>query len=276
MAWLDSDWLYRTPLTFANHSGVNAPEGQITIPTAMGKFWENCLSTFNDVRLTAADGVTLLDWAFDGGTPSQANRTATIQIDETSHNVASLYGNEAASASVGAFLYWGNSAASSGWNNSINITTTPKSVLVDLSKPRGTTTVFYLKGSALTLGQVYYATEIRKRSADQTMIYWDLSNCVLRLRRENQQSFRNEEIAYVTFLILDQDGVDTTSAMTAVNSMVICDNHSISIPIKAGDNEKRYNLILTAGLVDEAGGVRIIEQRATLHVQNPTLHPAIT
>ena len=38
MAWFDDDWIYRMPLTFANHSGVAAPEGQITIPSTFGRF----------------------------------------------------------------------------------------------------------------------------------------------------------------------------------------------------------------------------------------------
>ena len=274
MAWLDENWLYRTPLTFANHSGVNAPEGQITIPKSMGKFWSNVLSSFNDVRITAADGVTLLDWAFHGGTPSQANRTCTIQIDDTDHNVASLYGNAVASASVGAFLYWGNSTngLASNANNSINITTTPKTVHAEVADPTSSATNFNLKCYMPSPDQLYPTHRIRKQVNDNVRIYWDLSNCVSKLKRHNQHSMRNEEIAYVQAVIYDQDGADTTSAMTVLNSITIGENYVVQMPIQAGTHEKRYIIIMTFGLVDEAGGLRVLDQRATLLVNNLGLH----
>lgn len=274
MAWYDKDWLYRAPLTFANHSGANEPEGQITIPKAMGKFWDNVLSTFNDVRITAADGVTLLDWAFHGGTPSQSNRTATIQIDQTNHNVASLYGNTAASASVGAFIYWGNetNGLASGVNNSINITTTPKSVLVDLSEPNSSAVNYVLKCYKAEPDQLYPTHRIRKQVNDEVRIYWDLSDCVSRLSRRSQLSNRSEEIAYATAAIYDQDGADTTSAMTVLNAIVIGPDYTVSMPIKSGTHEKRYIIIMTFGLVDDAGSMRVLDQRATLLVNNLGLH----
>jgi hypothetical protein len=272
MSWLGEDWLYRTPLTYANHSGLSAPEGQITIPTAMGKFWNNVLSTFNDVRVTSADGVTLLDWAFDGGVPSKANRTCTIQIDE--HDVATPYGNDASSASVGAFLYWGNYDANliSGENVSTNITTTPKTVSVELSDPSSANTNYRLKCYMPGPDQVNPTHRIRKQVADDVRIFWDLSDCVMKLGRRNQQSVRNEEIAYVKAIIYDQDGGDTTSAMTVLNSITIADDYVVQMPIKAGTHEKRYIIIMTFGLVDEAGGMRVLDQRATLLVNNLALH----
>ena len=267
MAWFDDDWIYRMPLTFANHSGF-------------GRFWDDTtgvLSNFNDVRITAADGVTLLDWAFHGGTPSKANRTATIQIDETNHNLSNLYGNAAASASVGAWLYWGNDAANlaSGANNSINITTTPKAVHVDVANPRSSSLAFYLQAQPIAVGQSFYPHEIRKGTADTTRIYWDLSSTLLRLRSHNQSSLHLEEIAYVTCIIYDQDGANTTAAMTTLNNITILPGDIVQMPITACDHEKRYSIIMTFGLVDPSGAVRVTEQRATLHVRNTGLHPAL-
>ena len=276
MAWYNGDWKYRTPLTIANHGGVSAPEGQITIPKSLGRFWDTVASNFVDVRVTAADGVTLLDWAFDGGTPSQANRTATIQIDD--HDVATPYGNAAASASVGAWLYWGNDTANlaSGANNSINITTTPKAVHLEVSDPLSSSTAFVVTCGGLSVDQAYNAGEFRKPVAAVTRLYWDLSGVVLSLKNPNQRSRHNEEIAYVTAIIYDQDGANTTSAMTTLNSITIGPGYVVQMPITAGDHEKRYSIHLTVGLVDEAGGIRVTDQRATLHVQNVAIHPALS
>lgn len=284
MAWFDEAWNYRIPLTFANHTvgnnaGAAAPEGQIAIPGSFGRFWDattGVLSSFNDVRVTAADGKTPLDWAFDG-TPSKTNRTCTIQIDETNHNVSNLYGSAAANASVGAWLYWGNDEnnLASGANNSINITTTPKVVSIDLTDPRTSATTFYLQINQMSVGQTYYDHEIRKGTADITRIYWDLSNLLLRFRDHNHASKRNEEIAYATCIIYDQDGADTTTAMTTKNDIKILPGGVVSMPIRGGDHEKRYAVCMTFGLVDHEGTVRVTDQKATLHVRNTGLHPAL-
>ena len=274
MGWYDEEWIYRAPVTVANHSGANSPEVQFTIPPAMGKFWTNVQSDFSDVRITAADGVTLLKWAFHGGTPSQANKTATIQVDETDHNVATLYGNSAASASVGMFMYWGNDTSNlaDGWDNSINITTTPKNGLIDLSAPGASSTNYVLQCYRPTPDQLYPSHRIRKQVNDQVLLYWDLSDCVGKLARHSELSTRDEEIAYVKAVIYDQDGADTTTAMTDLNSIAVGRNYVVSMPIKAGDHEKRYIIIMTFGLVNSAGSMRVLDQRATLLVNNLALH----
>jgi hypothetical protein len=277
MAWLDENWVYRMPLTIANHSGVAAPECTLTISPQNGKFFENVLSSFNDVRLTAADGVTLLDWAFDGGTPSKTNRTCSFHIASTNHNVSTLYGQAAQSASVGAFLYWGNveSNLASGANNSVNITVNgAKVVKQSLNAPGSSDTTYTLECYSPTPDQQYPRHRIRKQVNDATYIYWDLGGCVGNLPRANQQSLRNEEIAYVQTVIYDQDGNDTTSAMTTLNDIRLLDNSVIEMPIKAGTHEKRYIIIMTIGLVDESGRIRTLDQRATLLVENLGLHPS--
>ena len=282
MAWLDENWLYRAPLTIQNHTegnvqGSATPECTLTISPRMGKFWENVLTNFNDVRITAADGVTLLDWAFDGGTPSKTNRTCSFHIANTNHNVSTLYGSAAANANVNMFLYWGNNESNlaSGANNSVNITTnTAKVVLTSMSAPGSSETTFMLPCYMPAADSDYPRHRIRKQVNDTTYIYWNLSKCLATLSQRNQKSLRNEEIAYVKAIIYDQDGADTTSAMTVLNDLVVMDGNIVEMPIKAGDHEKRYIIIMTFGLVDESGRLRVLDQRATLLVDNLGLHPS--
>ena len=73
-------------------------------------------------------------------------------------------------------------------------------------------------------------------------------------------------------IIYDQDGNDTTTAMTDLNSIAIGQNYTVSMPIKAGTHEKRYIIIMTFGLVNGAGILRVLDQRATLLVNNLALH----
>jgi len=280
MAWLDSDWLYRIPLTIGNQNAgqnaVNAPECQFTVPTSAAHFWTNVLSTFNDVRLTAADGTTLLTFKFNG-TPSQANKTATIQIDDTNHNVVTLYGSNAGNASVGAWLYYGNAGnnVASGVDANTSITTnTAKAVHVPVGTAGNIANTYRVLVSAPSVEQLYPNSEFRKQVNDTTYIFWDLGPATAGLNLPSENRFDNEEIAYIKTIIYDQDGADTTSAMTVVDDITILDNHIVRMPIKAGDHEKRYIIIMTFGLVDAVGNVRVIDQRATIHVKNLGLHPA--
>ena len=281
MAWLDEGYRYRQPFTIANNdegnvSGVAAPEAILTIPKSFGKFWENIQSNFNDIRITAADGITLLDYAFDGS-PSIANREMTIQIDDTNHNVAALYANNnaAQNASVGCFLYYGNDDTNlaSGANNSTNITVnTAKAAEIDVSSPGSADLTFFLECSAPSADQLYPVHRIRKQVNDDTKIYWDLSPCIEMLNRPSRNSLRKEEIAYVKTVIYDQDGNNTTANMTVPNDIKVLQDYVVSMPIKAGDHEKRYIIIMTFGLVNDVAQVRVIDQRATLIVKNLALH----
>ena len=115
---------------------------------------------------------------------------------------------------------------------------------------------------------------MRKQVNDDVLIYWDLSGSVNRLVRRASTSHRDEEIAYVKSIIYDQDGNDTTAAMTTLNDIRIGHNYVVSMPIRAGTHEKRYIIIMTFGLVNSAGTMRVIDQRATLFVNNLSLHPS--
>ena len=278
MGWYNEAWQFRTALTINNHSGVNSPECEFTIPTALGKFWDNVLSNFNDVRITRADGVTALDFAFDG-TPSKTNKTATIQVDDTNHNVNTLYGNQgaAANASVGMFMYWGNDEQNlaSGVNNSTNVTSNSAKV-VDFSLAQAGSAAhdYMLNVSPAVADQVYPTHRIRKQVADDLMIYFNLSSAVSRLRRISEGSNRDEEIAYAKVQIFDQDGNDTTSAMCDLSRIAIGDDYTVAVPIRAGTHEKRYLIIMTFGLVSASGIMRVIDERATLLVNNLGLHPS--
>ena len=278
MGWYHRDWVFRAPLTINNHSGVNEPECEFTVPPAMGKFFDQVQSDFSDVRITRADGITALDFAFTGGTPSVANRACSIQVDNANHNVSTLYGGQsnAADAAVGAFMYWGNTDANlaSGVNNSINIGNSPKVIEIDLTAPGSSSSNYVLQCYRPLPDQQYPNHRIRKQVADDVIIYWDLSSCVSKLARKSELSHRDEEIAYVRASIFDQDGADTTSAMCDQSRIMIGQNYTVAMPIRAGTHEKRYIIIMTFGLVGSSGIMRVLDQRATLLVENLGLHPS--
>ena len=271
MAWFGEDWRFRLPLTIPNQGGPDTPECKFTVPKEAGKFWAQVADNFNDVRITEANGLTALSFKFDG-TPSKANKTATIEIDNHP-GLANLYGT--ANAAIGLHMYFGNTESNltSGVDANTSITVnSAKTPFIDLSSPASETNytfTCYVPGP----DDEYPRYRIRKQVNDNLRIFWELSACVMQFNRRSEQSLKNEEIAYVQCQIFDQDGADTTSAMTDLSAISIGENYVVQMPIKAGTHEKRYIIIMTFGLVSSSGTMRVLDQRATLLVDNLGLHP---
>lgn len=87
MAWL-TDWKYRKPITLSRASGaVTNYQMKLLVGESAGATGEDvdcggkCLSTFNDLRFTAADGFTLLDYWVESLSGTTPNQLATIWIE---------------------------------------------------------------------------------------------------------------------------------------------------------------------------------------------------
>ena len=115
MAWL-SNYSYRKSITLSRASGaVTNYQMKLLVGESSGATGENvdcggkCLSTFNDLRFTKADGTTLLDYwieSISGTTPNQL-ATVWIEFDSIGTGATTFY------------LYYGNAdatAVSSGAN----------------------------------------------------------------------------------------------------------------------------------------------------------------
>jgi hypothetical protein len=109
MAWL-TDWKYRKPITLSRASGaVTNYQMKLLVGESAGATGEDvdcggkCLSTFNDLRFTAADGFTLLDYWVESLSGTTPNQLATVWV-------------EFGSIGTGAtqfYMYYGNAGASS-------------------------------------------------------------------------------------------------------------------------------------------------------------------
>ena len=107
MAWL-SGWEYRKDITLARASGlVTNYQMKLLVGESSGATGENvdcggkCLSTFNDLRFTKADGITILDYwieSISGTTPNQL-ATVWIEFDSIGTSDTTFY------------MYYGNSGA---------------------------------------------------------------------------------------------------------------------------------------------------------------------
>lgn len=134
MAWL-TGWAYRKSITLSRASGaVTNYQMKLLVGESSGATGENvdcgglCLSTFNDLRFTAADGTTLLDYWIESITGTTPNQLATIWIEFNSIGTGDTtfylyYGHsDAAAYSNGAntFLFFddfpGSSIDTGKWN----------------------------------------------------------------------------------------------------------------------------------------------------------------
>lgn len=88
MAWLSSNWGYRKSITLSRASGaVSNYQMKILVGESSGAAGEdvdcggNCKSDFSDLRFTAADGTTLLDYWIESVSGTTPNQLAAIWVE---------------------------------------------------------------------------------------------------------------------------------------------------------------------------------------------------
>jgi hypothetical protein len=109
MNWL-TGWKYRKSITLSRASGaVTNYQMKILVGESSGASGDDvdcrgkCLSSFNDLRFTKADGVTLLDYWIESISGTTPNQLATVWVEFDSIETAATtffmyYGNVSASA----------------------------------------------------------------------------------------------------------------------------------------------------------------------------------
>jgi hypothetical protein len=142
MSWLEG-WTYRKAVTLSRASGaVTNYQMKLLVGESSGATGENvdcgglCASDFDDLRFTAADGTTLLDYWIESVSGATPNQLATIWIEFDSIGTGATtfymyYGNsDAAAVSNGAntFLFFdhfeGSSLNGDNWFHWLNNGTT--------------------------------------------------------------------------------------------------------------------------------------------------------
>lgn len=84
MSWYDEDYQKRAAITVHEGSATATADVDITIPPDWDDFWEAIDASGNELRITAADGYTLVTYDVDkpgGGAFSKASRSGRIRID---------------------------------------------------------------------------------------------------------------------------------------------------------------------------------------------------
>ena len=104
-AWLNNQWGFRCPVTVVNNSGSTLTNYQVDVSLGSTFNFAAALSNGADVRFTASDGVTPLNfWIASWNSPSSANIWVLVPSLPTSGTTI--------------YLYYGNPAATSASNGS--------------------------------------------------------------------------------------------------------------------------------------------------------------
>ena len=169
MAWADG-WSYRKSITLSRASGaVTNYQMKILIGESSGATGEDvdcgglCLSSFNDLRFTTADGLTLLDYWIESLTGTTPNQLATVWVEMPA------IGTDATQF----YMYYGNSSAAA-YSNGVNTFLFFDHFDGDLSKWTGDTasaaiassvcTVTDIDGTLKTIRSSYFSGDIALRA----------------------------------------------------------------------------------------------------------------
>lgn len=108
MSWI-TNWSYRKSITLARASGaITNHQMKLLVGESSGAVGEDvdcegkCLSTFNDLRFTASDGTTLLDYWIESISGTTPNQLATVWIEF----------NSIGTSDTTFYMYYGNAGAS--------------------------------------------------------------------------------------------------------------------------------------------------------------------
>lgn len=235
---------YRRPIAIDNSGGASGAFGwSITLPKFDDLFWDNIRSSAEDLRITGADGQTII--TFEAASFSTSTRTVTIEVASDTA--------EAGSAVLQRWMYWGNSTVASV---STPVTPGAKTGYLDLGRP----TERQIKVRPERAGVQRWQGRVAKSASEQVWVYFDLRDVLQTFVDDYGRKFHYEEIAYVTYEVLS--GGAAQAAMVDATSVRFIDGWC-RVLVKAGTTGNDYTISLT--VVTSLG--RTLNPRAGLMVR---------
>ncbi len=230
MSWYAKEWSIRWPVLVDNSSGgTSAVDVSIVVPSVFPDFWDNIKSGGEDIRVAAADGVTLATYQLQGF--NFANRTVTIEVD----NFTPPKANEP----FVLWLYWGNAAASSAAGSFT--ASAPLTAYVHAGAATGP----LLTGSPASVGATEPSQRVQKTSQEFLYVWIDLSAQLERLPSGHQGHVDFEEVQHLDYEVLNS-GSDEASEKEWT-SLRILPGPRIRINHKGGSdgNDRTLSLVVT-------------------------------
>jgi len=240
-------WLRRFPFTVDFLAGANPQYVRAELSHLPDSFWDNVLSSGNDLRVTEADGHSPLGFTVTGW--DHALKTGTLDMASMS-----LPQSGALNVLWGYYMHTGTPA--SAW-----VANTPVSPLNGRLYAASGPYTNVVRWSPERRG----ATKPRKRlvkQATETMhVWWDVSRMLGQRRNKHNGSTLDEEVESLNFQVL-QGGVDQAALYTESLTRMV-GRGLIRTTVHAGTSGQDY----TASLTVRTTRGRTINPRAIIKVQ---------
>lgn len=243
---------YRRAVSVDSSASAAAADAAFTLPPVLSEFWDAIDASGNELRVTDADGFTLLTYQLSGF--SKTNRTGTVQLDNISAGVASVqqvwlyYGMSGAASAAGSFVYSASKAA----------VLYPGAPLDD---PRP------IRWSPQRPGDTR-PRESRSKSADEVIwLQFDFGPALQMLDSPGDGQAQFEELDEVTYAVTLAGA--TQSGMVSASSVRYLGGGLVQVVVQGGASGSSYTVEVTARTTyptQQTG--RTLEARALLVVQD--------
>ncbi len=263
MGWLADVWTRRVPITLDNTVGAAGIDADVSIPAWFDAFWEVIDANGDELRVTHADGVTVLDYSVDGaaaGSFDRSTRSGRLRIDGLT--------TPATPSVVLAWLYFDSMAAQGAGSTSTTITS-PVDGLIDLARPSQLQTLAQPQRPGLTRPRHV----LTKGGNEQVNVWVHL----LPLERQTSPGRAHrvyEEPWYLELSVLDDAGGNNAGRFDLAKSsfVQVAGGRRIALKchVKAGDSGGAYVVVPRLGTVVPGGSSvnRTLEPRVGLLVQD--------
>ena len=217
MSWYHKNWHYREAVTIWHAGSGTTVDIQFVVPPDMSRFWNFVASNGADIRVTASDGVTELD--YERLSFTHATKTLDIYVD----NYGLPQGATAASGKTNVvWLYWGFNDGAGGTASDLNNTA------LTVSGSQISTTSIAIGSVARSGSPVIVCApepteattpspEIALKPSEIITVWWDFRNMLARRDRKENGSLALEEIELVNVLAQNSAGTPADVTSTLIN-----------------------------------------------------------
>ena len=244
-------WKYRACITVDIGSATGAQDITVAIPPDWDHFWTTVRSAGEDVRVTAADGVTITAYDLAAGF-STTTRSGTIEVDN--------YTVPGTGARVFAlWVYWGHASCLSGLTPFAPAA--PVFGYIELSRPGIRSVVAFPERPGDTITRQRLA-----KGAGETVHVWMNLSPMLGYRRESFSDGTDYEAVSTITYDVQLAGSSTAAMVTQTATRIIEHDAEIwaRIEVKAGVDDTDYTIVVTVGTTLS----QVLVPRAMIQIRN--------
>lgn len=242
MSWYDDAFRRRKAITVHSAAGGGSFDADITIPPDWDEFWDEIDSAGNELRVTRADGYTLLTYDVDngsGGAFSLASRLGRIRID-----TAGAVGT--ATETCLFWVYFDSTSTQGDASQAVTMT----SVLtgyIELAAPSTYICSFEPPRAGLTAPR----QSIGKGASDDLFVWLDLSQQLSTRVTKFANRMQYEEPIQALYSVVNGAGAAQAAMITAADTrwVEVVEGNArrlfLRVRVKAGTSGTNYTLIAT-------------------------------